>query len=243
MKTKSIQETSSAAAVPVPATYDEEDDDCNEEDDDCDEEDDDCDEEDTIKLQDLLKEMGYPEGVATDKRRMFAPYNIEPNARYLQRLHTELNKLGYQKKDSKGKRTRDYRFHLKDLQTVKDFIEEFMRTTPRVNPRGPNKTTKSKLGNMFQIFVKTLNGKTLTLNVEASSTILNVKAKIQDKDGTRDEQRLENPVGRLLEDKRTLSDYNIQAQSTLWESGRLRGGAREAPTTEDNIESIETQSN
>lgn len=76
----------------------------------------------------------------------------------------------------------------------------------------------------FQMFIKSINGKTRTLQVQPTTTIAELKAQIQEKEGVSPEEQRLIYAGKNLDDTKTVADYNLGADATVHLVLRVRGG-------------------
>jgi len=89
----------------------------------------------------------------------------------------------------------------------------------------PPAGTRPIEGNAFQVFIKMIDGRTITIWVTSSSTVQDLKVAVKERDGLgEDEQRLLFGGKELRDPKTLLRDYNIQKENTIQLVGRLKGG-------------------
>lgn len=96
-----------------------------------------------------------------------------------------------------------------------------------IKPGSPSTDRLAKIVGMrggMQVFVKTLTGKTISVDVEPDESVESLKAKIQEKEGVPIDQQRIIFDGKQLDSLKSLADYDIDDDSTLHLVLRLRGG-------------------
>ena len=103
------------------------------------------------------------------------------------------------------------------------YIARKHQNIKELNQNNNNNNNNNNGNGSFKIFIKTLTGKNIELEVNSSDRIEDIKKKIQEKEGIPPDQQRFIYSGKQIEDQNTIQDYGIQPNSTLHIVLRLRG--------------------